>query len=46
VFASIGASKSRWSLAPAWRSALETLLIGALAALVAYVIGYLLKFIV
>lgn len=42
VFASIGAMKSRWSLVPAWRSALETLAIGILAAGVAYVVGLLL----
>ena len=39
VFASIGALKSQWSLAPAWRSAGETLLIGTAAALVAYGVG-------
>lgn len=46
VFVAIGALKSQWSLAPAWRSAVETLLIGATAALVAYILGYLLKAIV
>lgn len=46
VFAMIGALKSKWSLAPAWRSAVETLSIGAAAALVAYVVGNLLKSIV
>ena len=39
VFAAIGAAKSRWSSAPWWRSALETLLIGGGAAAVAYGIG-------
>ena len=39
VFLGIGAMKSRWSLVPAWRSALETLVIGSLAAAVAYGIG-------
>jgi len=43
VFAFIGALKSRWSLAPAWWSALETVLIGAAAAAVAYFVGDLLK---
>jgi VIT1/CCC1 family predicted Fe2+/Mn2+ transporter len=43
VFGVIGALKSNWSLAPAWRSAIETLAIGAAAAMVAYVIGHLLK---
>ena len=46
VFVVIGALKSQWSLAPAWRSAVETLLIGAAAASVAYIIGYFLKTIV
>jgi len=46
VFGLIGALKSQWSLAPVWRSASETLLIGAAAALVAFVIGNLLKSIV
>ncbi|EYD72820.1 VIT1/CCC1 transporter family protein [Limimaricola hongkongensis] len=39
TFFSIGALKSRWSLAPWWRSAAETLLIGGMAALIAYVVG-------
>ena len=43
VFAAIGAFKSRWALAPAWWSALETVLIGAAAAAVAYIVGDLLK---
>jgi vacuolar iron transporter family protein len=42
VFFAIGTAKSRWSLAPWWRSGLETLTIGAVAAGVAYGIGYLL----
>jgi VIT1/CCC1 family predicted Fe2+/Mn2+ transporter len=41
VFAGIGAAKSRWSLAPWWRSALETLFIGGTAALIAYLAGSL-----
>ena len=43
VFAFIGALKSRWSLAPAWWSALETVLIGTAAAAVAYFVGDMLK---
>jgi VIT1/CCC1 family predicted Fe2+/Mn2+ transporter len=39
VFLGIGALKSRWSLSPAWKSSLETLAIGGLAAGAAYVIG-------
>ncbi|MCG7518683.1 VIT1/CCC1 transporter family protein [Ruegeria sp. Ofav3-42] len=41
VFFAIGALKSRWSLAPWWRSGLETLLIGGAAALIAYLVGSL-----
>lgn len=41
VFFAIGAIKSRWSLAPWWRSAIETLLIGGVAALIAYGVGTL-----
>ena len=43
VFFAIGSAKSRWSLAHWLRSGLETLLIGLVAAGVAYIIGYLLK---
>jgi vacuolar iron transporter family protein len=43
VFVAIGTLKSQWSLAPAWRSAIETLLIGATAAFVAYYVGNFLK---
>lgn len=43
VFFGIGAMKSRWSLAPWWRSGLETLLIGAVAASVAYGVGSLFR---
>lgn len=39
VFFGIGAAKSRWSLAPWWRSAFETLAIGSTAAAIAYVVG-------
>ncbi|WP_300071041.1 VIT1/CCC1 transporter family protein [uncultured Ruegeria sp.] len=41
VFFAIGALKSRWSLAPWWRSGIETLLIGGLAASIAYLVGSL-----
>ena len=46
VFFAIGTIKSRWSLASWWKSGLETLAIGLLAAGSAYAIGYLLKGIV
>jgi VIT1/CCC1 family predicted Fe2+/Mn2+ transporter len=39
VFFGIGAMKSVWSLAPWWRSGLETLLIGGVAAALAYAVG-------
>jgi len=39
VFGFIGALKSRWSILPRWRSALETVAVGGGAAAVAYVIG-------
>ncbi|SDW72709.1 Predicted Fe2+/Mn2+ transporter, VIT1/CCC1 family [Ruegeria halocynthiae] len=41
MFFAIGAIKSRWSLAPWWRSGGETLLIGGLAAGIAYWVGSL-----
>ncbi|MGI9483231.1 MAG: VIT1/CCC1 transporter family protein [Hyphomicrobiales bacterium] len=43
VFFLIGAIKSNWSLAPWWRSGIETLVIGMLAAGAAFYVGYLLK---
>jgi len=43
VFFLIGAAKSRWALAAWWRSGLETLLIGGVAAALAYAVGYLLQ---
>jgi len=43
VFFAIGSAKSRWSLAPWWRSGAETLAIGLCAAAVAYGIGALLE---
>lgn len=41
VFFAIGALKSRWSLAPWWRSGAETLLIGGVAAGIAFGVGTL-----
>ena len=43
VFFAIGAYKSQWSLASWWRSGLETLAIGAVAAGIAYFVGTLFK---
>ncbi len=43
VFFLIGSIKSRWSLAPWWRSGAETLAIGLIAAGMAYLVGHLLK---
>ncbi len=40
-FFAIGAFKSRWSLAPWWRSGTETLMIGGAAAAMAYSVGLL-----
>ncbi|NKB28196.1 MAG: hypothetical protein GKR99_11805 [Rhodobacteraceae bacterium] len=39
VFFAIGTAKSRWSLAPWWRSGLETAGIGTIAATIAYATG-------
>lgn len=41
TFFGIGALKSRWSLAPWWRSAVETMSIGGAAAALAYGVGNL-----
>lgn len=46
VFFLIGAIKSWWALAPWWRSGMETLIIGMVAAGCAYLVGYLLSGIV
>jgi VIT1/CCC1 family predicted Fe2+/Mn2+ transporter len=43
VFFAIGSAKSRWSTAPWWRSGLETLLVGGVAAALAYGVGMLLR---
>ncbi len=41
TFFGVGALKSRWSLAPWWRSGFETLAIGGIAAAIAYFVGTL-----
>ncbi|MFQ6548457.1 VIT1/CCC1 transporter family protein [Aestuariibius sp. 2305UL40-4] len=41
VFFAIGALRSRWSVRPWWRTAIETLLIGGCAALIAFGVGRL-----
>lgn len=41
TFFFIGAGKSRWSLSTWWRSGIETLLIGGVAAMLAYGVGSL-----
>ncbi len=41
TFFGVGALKSRWSLAPWWRSGFETLAIGGVAAAIAYYVGTL-----
>jgi VIT1/CCC1 family predicted Fe2+/Mn2+ transporter len=43
VFFAIGSAKSKWSTVSWWRSGLTTLLVGAIAALLAYATGLLLK---
>ncbi len=43
TFFGIGAAKSKWSLAPWWRSGLETLAIGGAAATIAYFAGTLFR---
>ena len=42
AFVLIGSLKSRWSVRSAWRSGLETLVIGGVAASLAYVAGHVL----
>ncbi len=46
VFFAIGSAKSAWSLKPWWRSGFETFVIGTVAAVLAYLIGYFLRGIV
>jgi len=43
VFFAIGTLKSRWSLSPWWRSGLETLAIGGIAAAIAFGVGSLFR---
>lgn len=43
VFFAIGSAKSKWSMVSWWRSGLTTLLVGVIAASLAYVSGLLLK---
>jgi vacuolar iron transporter family protein len=43
VFFAIGCVKSRWSTMSWWKSGMETLLVGSVAAGLAYVVGYLLR---
>lgn len=43
TFFAVGTAKSRWSLAPWWRSGLETLAIGGVAAAIAYFVGTLFR---
>lgn len=43
VFVAIGSIKSRWSTTPWWRSGLTTLLVGAIAAALAYFVGVISK---
>lgn len=43
VFVAIGSAKSKWSTASWWRSGLTTLLVGAIAAALAYGTGMFLK---
>jgi VIT1/CCC1 family predicted Fe2+/Mn2+ transporter len=43
VFVAIGSIKSKWSTSPWWRSGLATLSVGAIAALLAYSAGVIVK---
>ncbi|MGH9958810.1 MAG: VIT1/CCC1 transporter family protein [Pyrinomonadaceae bacterium] len=43
VFVAIGSIKSRWSTSSWWNSGLTTLLVGAIAALLAYFTGLIIK---
>lgn len=43
AFFALGALRSMWSIDPAWKSGLETLFTGGLAASLAYIAGILLK---
>jgi VIT1/CCC1 family predicted Fe2+/Mn2+ transporter len=43
VFFAVGAVKAKWSTSTWWRSGLETLFVGSIAAALAYAVGLLLK---
>jgi VIT1/CCC1 family predicted Fe2+/Mn2+ transporter len=43
VFFAVGSLKGHWSLAPWWRSGLETLALGSIAAALAYAVGLLVR---
>jgi hypothetical protein len=43
VFFCIGSAKSKWSTIAWWRSGIATLLVGAIAAAIAYGAGWFLK---
>jgi VIT1/CCC1 family predicted Fe2+/Mn2+ transporter len=43
VFFAIGSLKSRWSTVSWWRSGLSTLLVGGIAASLAYAVGIALR---
>jgi VIT1/CCC1 family predicted Fe2+/Mn2+ transporter len=43
TFMAIGSAKSKWSTVSWWRSGLATLVVGTIAAALAYVAGMLLK---
>jgi len=43
TFFGIGSAKSRWSIIPWWKSGLETFVIGAAAAVLAFGVGYILQ---
>jgi VIT1/CCC1 family predicted Fe2+/Mn2+ transporter len=42
AFLMIGSLKSRWTVRSAWRSGLETLVIGGIAAIIAFATGHFL----
>lgn len=43
VFFAVGSARSRWLVAPWWRAGLETLGVGAIAALLAYAAGLVMR---
>jgi VIT1/CCC1 family predicted Fe2+/Mn2+ transporter len=46
AFLLIGSLRSRWSLRPAWHSGLETLIVGGIAATIAFAAGHVLALLV